>query len=506
MDIGIELNLEKSDLDTFQDRYKENIEKCFTEMLDLWLRTNPRPMLADLIAALKERTVGFHQLAEDLERESGKTVSTMQTSVYARQTLHTNLICRQCSKENMDSFENRKRQRKVGASILLAIAFLIEFLINISAYIHASPMDYDHYATGKGLELAVIGERANTVLYTVYTETVTCELIHKSTCKKLDCRVKKVRDNQYEITYQPTNHGRHQLHIKVEGEHIKGSPFSVSVIRKFGDPIANITMAGHHQCVTVNQHGQIIVAGQGNISIFDSSLKRIRSFKSRESGLGKFHSPGGVAVDGHGNILVTDKTNDCVQKFSPHGRHIAKVGKYGASKLEFKEPLGIAVHPKNSMIYVADSNNHRIQILDPNLKFYNSSRTDEGNEEGQFSVPQGIAFDSCGNVYLTDPLNRRIQVFTPDGELIRWFGRDGGHERRLWFPSAIAIDSHDTVYVSEIFCISLFTTDGKFLTRFRREEIRLNQTTIYPHGIAVDQNGIIYIVSDDRQSSSIKLF
>lgn len=45
--------------------------------------------------------------------------------------------------------------------------------------------------------------------------------------------VKRRSESQYEISYQPAIKGRHQLHIEVEGHHIRGSPFSVIVIAPF---------------------------------------------------------------------------------------------------------------------------------------------------------------------------------------------------------------------------------------------------------------------------------
>ena len=67
MNIGLALKLEKSDLEAIQIRCRENADRCCREMLDKWLRSD-RPLMADLIAALRQPTVGFEQLAEDLER------------------------------------------------------------------------------------------------------------------------------------------------------------------------------------------------------------------------------------------------------------------------------------------------------------------------------------------------------------------------------------------------------------------------------------------------------
>ena len=78
------------------------------------------------------------------------------------------------------------------------------------------------------------------------------------TGKKIDCSLKKTEASQYEICYQPTRRGRYQLHIKVEGEHIKGSPFAVMVkppVQKLGTRIKTITGVKKPCGVAVNQEG-----------------------------------------------------------------------------------------------------------------------------------------------------------------------------------------------------------------------------------------------------------
>ena len=86
------------------------------------------------------------------------------------------------------------------------------------------------HATGKGLEVAKLGERTTAVLHvvdgkekacTTPVETLTCELISEKADKKINWSVKTAASDQYEISYQATSRGRHQLHIKVEGVHIK---------------------------------------------------------------------------------------------------------------------------------------------------------------------------------------------------------------------------------------------------------------------------------------------
>ena len=83
MDIGIELDVLKSDLDALQETYGNNVGKCFTEMLSLWLKTvDPFPTWSAMVTALKEPTLGLEALADDLKKycKTDSDVSEFTTS------------------------------------------------------------------------------------------------------------------------------------------------------------------------------------------------------------------------------------------------------------------------------------------------------------------------------------------------------------------------------------------------------------------------------------------
>ena len=68
-DIGIELDLKVTDLDTIETNHG-NVNKCFSEMLTLWLkRANPPPNWSAMVKALKEPAVGCGDLAELVQGE-----------------------------------------------------------------------------------------------------------------------------------------------------------------------------------------------------------------------------------------------------------------------------------------------------------------------------------------------------------------------------------------------------------------------------------------------------
>ena len=80
--------------------------------------------------------------------------------------------------------------------------------------------------------------------------------------------------------------------------------------------------------------------------------------------------------------------------------------------MEFNCPYGITISPITGHIYIADYNNHGIQVLNPDLTFFHAFGT-KGSGEGQFNNPGNIAIDRRG---LTDTENYSIQIFTSVGQ------------------------------------------------------------------------------------------
>ena len=289
------------------------------------------------------------------------------------------------------------------------------------------------YATGKGMKVAEVGEKVTVLLHTVNdkekactapVETVMSELVSVADETKIECSIKAIETSQYEIGFQPTGRGRHQLHIKVEGEHIKGSPFNVTVklpVQKLGTPVRVIDGLNSPWGVAVNQRGEIIVVESNKhcISIFSPTGEKLRSFGSNGSGQGQFSGPLGVAVDDDDSILiVADGGNNRIQKFTSDGKFVVAVGK---GTVNLSNPVGISIHPDNKRIIVSDYGNSRIQILNPDLTF-NNSFGGHGNNDGQTAYPYDVAFDSARNIYQGGNNNTGVQVFNAKGQFARKFG------------------------------------------------------------------------------------
>ena len=375
------------------------------------------------------------------------------------------------------------------------------------------------HVTGKVAEVAVVGEKCTAILQAINFEG---ELCKESRIKSLECNyvseiagigascsVERSSQSQYEISYQATIKGRHQLHIKVQGQHIRGSPFSVAVkssVKKLGTPILMIRGVGGPWGVAINHRGEIVVTvySRHHVSVFSPSGEKLRSFATHVSGTEHSIHPRGVAVDGEGNILLSDSGNHHIQRFTPEGQFLTSVGTEGSGHLQFSVPTGIAFNASNNKVYVTDTNNHRIQVLNYDLTFF-STFGKRGSGKGQFDYPLGIACDSTGKVYVVDRSNHRIQVFTAEGKFLHMFGRHGQAMGELDSPVGVAIDTSGMVYVIEggNHRVSVYTSEGQFVTSFGRAGKGPGGFED-PSGLAIDNSGVVYVC--DSGNNRVQLF
>ena len=380
-----------------------------------------------------------------------------------------------------------------------------------------SPDPSQCYTTGKDLEVAAVGDMSTVVLQVInlaglpHEEQVMpseIELVSELTGTRTRGSIERTGQSQYKISYQPTIKGRHQLHFKVEGQHIRGSPFTVtakSPVKNLGTPILTFEGVTKPCGVAINQRGEVVITEHGShcVSVFSPSGKKLRSFGMRGSGKGQFESPGGVAVDGDGNIIVVDSGNHRIQNFSTQGQFLKTVGTKGSGQLQFFKPDAIAFNIITNKVYVTDEN-CRIQVLNSDLT-YSGTFGKLGSGKGQFKCTSGIACNSIGNVYVGDFREHCVQVFTAEGKFLRMFGKHGEGTGELNGPTGIAVDADNMVYVceSENDRISVFTSKGGFVASFGSYGKQPGQFN-WPRDIALNNSGVVYVC--DLRNKRVQLF
>lgn len=133
--------------------------------------------------------------------------------------------------------------------------------------------------TGNGVKCAEVGKKASAVLQTINSreclseepvESLECELVSDITGAVVECHVERCGQSLhsiYDLSYVPVDKGRHQLHLKVEGEHIRGSPFMVAVSssERLAEPMATIHGLRKPTGVNITAQGKILVSqSEGN--------------------------------------------------------------------------------------------------------------------------------------------------------------------------------------------------------------------------------------------------
>jgi sugar lactone lactonase YvrE len=177
---------------------------------------------------------------------------------------------------------------------------------------------------------------------------------------------------------------------------------------------------------------------------------------------------------------------------------IAEWGTSGIYDGQFSAPYGVAVDDCGN-VYVADTNNHRIQKFTSTGDFI-TKWGGLGIGDGQFDSPMGVAVDGCNDVYVADSGNERIQKFTSTGEFIAKWGGSGFGDGQFYGLSGIAVDASGNVYVAEFVNdrIQKFSSTGDFITKWGVQGIYDGQFQ-WPSGIAVDASGNVYVVDGNSR-------
>jgi sugar lactone lactonase YvrE len=239
--------------------------------------------------------------------------------------------------------------------------------------------------------------------------------------------------------------------------------------------------------LTMDAQGNLMVADTENYSIrkvATDAAHTVTTFAGRSitgynDGPGseaRVQYPGQTCIDKAGNIYIADSGNDLIRKLSPDGTVTTIAGSSNgykdgpAATAQFSLPQGIAVDGQGNL-YVSDGNNHRIRKITPGgvvstiagggapdaNGFYQGGFADGQGDQALFLGPNFISLGPDGNLYVADTGNSRVRMVTPDGTVSTVAGggtqadyKDGNVSvARLAYPWAVYAAADGSVYVAD---------------------------------------------------------
>jgi len=259
----------------------------------------------------------------------------------------------------------------------------------------------------------------------------------------------------------------------------------------------------------------------------------------------QLNAPSDLVIDANGNLYISDSKNQRIRKVDRFGNITTFAGNGTANfsgdqdtaiKASFNQPAALALNPNGDKLYIADKQNNRIRQIDLN----NSSITTiAGNgirgysgdgglaTDAQLSLPQGLAVDYLGNIYISDSSNQVIRkVEVSNGFISTVVGNgqrpitnstdigDGGLaiNANLNNPQGLAIDNvNDILYIadSKHSCIRKVNLNSGVINNvISNNGIGVSSgnalatvTISQPWGLTLANNGYLYF--SDRATSEV---
>jgi len=224
----------------------------------------------------------------------------------------------------------------------------------------------------------------------------------------------------------------------------------------------------------------------------DLAFDSVPDFLKLPSGM-NFGEVSGVAVNSRGHVFVFTRSNSAggpayapsasqLLEFGPKGEFLREVGKglYGwsfAHTVRVDKDDNIWAVDKGSDMIIKFNQAGRVMMVfgrrkesaDEDTKPWEHPDPPLPPVDGLFRQPTDVAWDSEGNIYITDGyINSRVAKYDKNGDWVKSWGDKGTGPGQFRTPHAIAVDRNNNIYVGDRANrrIQVFDTDGKFLRMF----------------------------------------
>ena len=351
---------------------------------------------------------------------------------------------------------------------------------------------------GKERVIKVTARNKENELFPYGDETVTAKLTSNEHC--IHGATTDHGDGTYSVSFIAKSAGVHSLDVEIGGGPIRGSPFVMTVRQPRTTPYSVLTLQKtittknrRPYDIAFTKDGTLAVAEYDYHTVSLYSVmdgKRLHTFGSNDgkSGAGddQFFNPTSVAI--YGDVMyVTDYGNQRVKKIRLSDKSTVEI--FGKGENQFSSPSCICIDPEGKL-FIADSSNDRIQVLQPDGTFVHTITGDPQNKESMFKSPWGVAFDPQGHLHIAANGSNNIKVYTPEGAYVKSYGGDTVKK-----PAGIAIDEEGYVAISRY---GNNHTVWIYSPRHTEPPVKTIRNFKYPVGIACDAEGTFWIADSSN--------
>jgi len=245
--------------------------------------------------------------------------------------------------------------------------------------------------------------------------------------------------------------------------------------------------------------------GKGRVEVFTQDGVFLFAF-DKVGGGKTLRNPTYLTINQQGKVYVNDSRLKKVFIFSEDGKYLSTFDPDGNPDFEWA-PLGIAFDKAGNLYATDVLDEHQIIVFDSTgrlkLKFGNTrSANQKGEFKGQFYFPNGIFVDRDGKIFVADSNNRRVQAFSPKGKFL-YIVETGGTPRGIW------IDKKNRLYVSDalghdVLVIRKNNKKGDPLCIFGEQGVEFAQFQ-YPNGLGLNKiENRIYVT--DRENNRVQVW
>ncbi|KAF0989557.1 hypothetical protein HZS_5658, partial [Henneguya salminicola] len=482
-------------------RYKEIIEQVDSVIeLRTKIMIEKKKELIENLNKVVHRKIKKLMVQKDLlELEFGKCKITLNNagSILKNGTAVEKLSLKTLIDEQIKSFSNLSLEPEEDDTIIYEIPEkAIEKFIESIGTIEAKSTFADiSFAYGEALEFAKMNTETHfNVVACSKTghPNINGDLISVSIKTPEGSIIEPFINNQengeYIVTFKPEIKGKHKIDVNLRGRPIQKSPFICNVIGN-------------------RDYGEI------------SHSKHI--FGSYGSGMKEFRSPLGVTCDKNGFIYVSDCFNHRLQVFGANWEHIYTYGSQGCRKGYLNNPSGLASCQKTHRLFICDTGNARVQIINLNTFIQEDSTNpnvsmtkfgSEGSNPGYFKTPSGIAVSNITQeIAVCDPGNNCVQIYNPEGIFISRIGGQNTKNKinvdnRISFNSpshAVYEPENGLLYISDTKNNRIVVYDRRFKHHVRKIDASTAFQVSNPKGLAFDQANNLIVINSGSNSIGV---